>query len=159
MNTTASVAGPAGRIPYPGALKAVLIVDIVLCALLAITLGIGFTLVMLGGADGPSSSQALREVILGGGIVIFGLSGNTLLLMRRRAGVWLGAIALLLVLVFLAAGSVDMWQAAMHPDPESCPPETVIIGFIFGSTIRLSFNFLYALGLGKAHSLLRANAR
>lgn len=68
-------------------------------------------------------------------------------------------MALTLVLVFLVLNGMAMWQAATHPDPESCPPETVIIGFIFGAVIRLSFNFLYALGLGKAHSLLRATAR
>lgn len=87
MNTPSSVTGTPVRIPYPGVLKAVLIMDIVLCSLLAITLGIGFGLMLTGHADVPNSGQALREVVLGSGIVMFGLGADILLLRRRRAGV------------------------------------------------------------------------
>ncbi len=136
---------PAGEFPMDGTLhatspsiptfcKVVFIINIVLCSLRAIIALLGTVGYMaMGGAINPALPEMaiLGEILSGWGIAVFGIIGNTLLLMRKPAGAVFGFLCVASAFVSIGVG---LWQTGyiFEQFPEGSPAR---IGAYFGAGI------------------------
>ena len=133
-------------------------VDLVLCVLMALNALTCFVALL---SMEPGTFDALRAGLEGAAsacVALFGITGNILLLRRKRAGLWFAGGALLSV----AAGMACAIWAASHmignSDEIGCDPEVVLAGAILGVMLRLCLNFLYVLALAATAKSLPRDA-
>jgi|GEM_PF-4746552 len=127
--------------------KVMLWLDTLACGVRAlIALGVlGIALGLLRN-DSDSRGEVLLELALVGGIGLFGLTGNLLLLRGRRAGLVPACIALVFTAADLLRTPWTMAARAGSPDLASCPPEVLVIAALYIG-MRLLLNGLYVAAL------------
>jgi len=124
----------AGRPSIPTFCTVVFIISIVLCGirgLLALVGTAGY--LAMGNAVAPALPELaiLGEIVSGWAIVVFGIAGNTLLLMRKPAGILFGSLCI--VSAFASIG-IGVWQISymIEQFPDGSPER---IGVCFGAAI------------------------
>lgn len=155
VTNSAAVAAPCAPNGYATPAKAMLWLDLVFCCF------VGLNAVLAAGVIFGYNNldylpmRAAIEMITGGGIAFFGITGNLLLLRKRRAGLLFASVALLFVVAGIGGSYVALPQMLAKPEELPCPPELVIAGVVTGTIVRACFNFLYVLALRHINRVLR----
>ena len=146
----ASRSGPAED-ELPMFVKVVLIVDLVMCSLRALLVALGIVgsfMLMTQGQSGTQLVMTVLEVASGLVIAAAGLSGNIMMLLRKRAGLFLGIIATLATSVSILIGVI---QALTMYEQFVGGTEAQMVGFIIGfgltALIRIGLLVLYIVAL------------
>ena len=143
-----SAMAASDRLPLPTYSKVVIIADLVLCSLrgLLVVLSIvGY--LALQQEESPMLASVVGEILTGVGIAIFGITGNALLLARKR---WAVALGYLAALFALGSVGVGLWQLAFVLDqfPAGSPQRIgAMIGGGFVAAVRVLIIGLYVAGL------------
>ena len=111
-----------------------LIIDMVLCALRALFVLFSAASYQVLPADNPLATTVLWEIAAGAGIVVFGLSGDLLLLLKKP---WAMGLAWLSVLSTLGATAVGVWALSLLAEPMAGNDQAKQIGFWVGGGITL----------------------
>ena len=136
----AAASSPGG---VSGFNKGWIITDLVFCVLRVPLVLLGIVGMISLGAGSPLIPAVVAEVLSGLGICLFGIVGNTLLLMRKPAGVPLAWLALLSVLLSVLVG---IWQLSiqMAPVTDNAHRLGMMIGAAFVFVLRVGLNVVYA---------------
>jgi hypothetical protein len=156
-----STFGPVNAAPDQVELGAfvltMVILDLVFCFLRLATglfALLGFAVIA---QDDPMRQTVIFEVATALAIAIFGIPGDTLILLKKRVGVSLAAVKTLFTLASMAVG---VWQGFLMFPADLSGPEGVgfLVGFIVGAgsvfAIRLVLLALYIAALVQANKRL-----
>ncbi len=150
MQMSSLAAAPAATLhrPYPRFVTLWLWFDLALCVIMGV-MGLAASVHLLSGGFGPTpASRAIAETVIQYGIAVFGISGNLLLLRRRRNGFWLACVAL----AFVATGLVVSLMAlpAVIGTLQSETEILLLVGFVITWGARWLVNLVYAFALRNA---------
>jgi hypothetical protein len=131
--------------------RVVLIIDMVLCGfrLAVVALGVvGY--VVLKQQNNLQSTSAVFEIVTGTGIVIFGLSGDLLLLLKQR---WALLLAIASLVFTLASIGIGIWQmsnmyGAMAGN-DAARQVGYVVGGVFTLMVRVGIVVAYGVALAK----------
>lgn len=118
--------------PYPVYCAILFSVDLVFCGLRLLLLGLSIAGWSAMAADDPLRPTAIFEIVAGAGIVVFGIPGNLLLLLRRTFAV---VLAYILVGFTVLSVLVGIWQLALTFPMQDDP--AVRIGIVLGGGFML----------------------
>lgn len=156
----APVALPAQAHTAPGLslfVKAVLGIDLALCALLVPFAVLGTLALLRSETGGDTQEMAVLRVVLQFAGIGLGIAADVLLLRRRSIGFWLGCWALAAACVGMVL-SVPVLQRSLE-GLDDTSKATVLVGFMFTLGGRFLFNVVYAFALQRAWRALQGQAR
>ena len=134
--------------PYPTFARVMFIISLVFAVLRLLTLPMSFLgYQVLEEQGSPMVVTVPWEIAMGGGIALFGLLGNSLMLARQKFGMYLGW---LLVAAVVGSICVGFWQAgfSLEQFPAGSPQRTgAMIGMAITVVIRIALlgAYIYAL--------------
>jgi hypothetical protein len=146
---------------YSGFTRGWIITDLVF-ACIRVPLGLLAILGMTLLPDGsPLHAAALAVVATTVGIAVFGILGNTLLLLRKPAGVTFGFVDLTFSALGIAAGLWDGILRLGEPAEaaESARRHGMEVGLVLAVIVRVALNVCYAIALNQAAKTLAAASR
>jgi len=141
--------GPLERPAFPVFCTVILSIDIFLCLIRLVFVGLGVVGYMaLKEQGGGLALTAPFEIAAGAGIVVFGLSGDLFLLLKQKWALGLAGLALLST---VASMGVGIWQLIVLYQPMAGGDAAQQAGYLVGAgfmlLVRLGIVVAYAIAL------------
>jgi hypothetical protein len=138
-----------------------LIIDIVFRCIRILLVALGIVGILALGPADPIYFWGILEIITGVAMIVFGLLGDSLVLAKKKIGITLCWIALMVTVGNMIVGFCELplliqQQMAQAPAAQADAMKIgMIVGVVFMATIRLSLIIAYAVAVAMAAKVLK----